>query len=763
MTQQQQRPSSSLAVLPRVLQDGGGGSGGEDPTAAPKPPKPAPTEAPTFLETEAPTPWTQMKAGVADNHEVGFQSDWGPSYASSMVYDFTRHAIYLTGVNYKDKRTTSSCFLGHVPLMHLHNWKTVTEPPGGDTEDQSNDEILACTALASPDGAIGSGVDDPNHLWLVGYNERNSNDRTSNQREFITAYSRDRQHVDWDVALQTYAEVKADSGIELQLPQAVIVQPEKKLLYVASIISNDATITPAYYKAEDSLPYPNTVAGGGQLLKRGMDYSSMYRWYEYDDKYTKLTVKGEQKFQSDKDMFVSGMAVVGSSEQWIVVTGSMNGQPVDKTAAQNLKKPKSAKPANKDDPPPPPSLNDMDGYLVMLQLADGQPTKVSLRLDSFQHGHDWIFNVCSSPPDDANPHGAVFVVGSTTSSFDPNNSAGSGEGGDSDDGIDGSIISGTNAFVAKLKVTDNAFETEWTREFHATSDDDGSGATDGRAEAVACHVIPHNPDVLYVGGTVYDGARLSYRSLGGNNELKSHGGNDVFVAQLDSYDGVVNWVRQVGSSGDEILARNNGLFADAEGDAVIYGDTTGPLYRSRGVDGTQSDVFVMKLDYESGSYAKTVQEGSSSSSGGFAGFLGMILVTVGLIGTMYYLYDNEYCRVGWFNARSSYNKYRRRNLKKNYDDDGVGYTDEDGDDANGEDENGEFDGVKKMKPFRDEDDDDVPEPNPSRGSRAGRGGGSRRSVSDPEPSHPNGTLEMSMMPSKSYKDDPSYRPGRMFV
>jgi hypothetical protein len=55
------------------------------------------------------------------------------------------------------------------------------------------------------------------------------------------------------------------------------------------------------------------------------------------------------------------------------------------------------------------------------------------------------------------------------------------------------------------------------------------------------------------------------------------------------------------------MARNNGVFADMEGDCLLYGDTTGSLYRSRSDKSTTSDVFVVKLSQTDGTYAKTVE------------------------------------------------------------------------------------------------------------------------------------------------------------
>jgi hypothetical protein len=65
------------------------------------------------------------------------------------------------------------------------------------------------------------------------------------------------------------------------------------------------------------------------------------------------------------------------------------------------------------------------------------------------------------------------------------------------------------------------------------------------------------------------------------------------------------------------MARNNGVFADMEGDCLLYGDTTGELYRTRHEKSTTSDIFVVKLSQNDGSYSQTLEmrRGHSASIG----------------------------------------------------------------------------------------------------------------------------------------------------
>jgi hypothetical protein len=106
---------------------------------------------------------------------------------------------------------------------------------------------------------------------------------------------------------------------------------------------------------------------------------------------------------------------------------------------------------------------------------------------------------------------------------------------------------------------------------------------------------------------------------------------------MNTSDGTVRWLRQIGSSGKEVsqlvplhtkhnacrvlifvlillyewdkknMARNNGVFADMEGDCLLYGDTTGELYRTRHEKSTTPDIFFVKLSQEDGNFSQTLE------------------------------------------------------------------------------------------------------------------------------------------------------------
>ena len=112
------------------------------------------------------------------------------------------------------------------------------------------------------------------------------------------------------------------------------------------------------------------------------------------------------------------------------------------------------------------------------------------------------------------------------------------------------------------------------------------------------------------------------------------GGDDVWIAQLNTGDGSLRWIRQIGSSGDERLARVNSIESDLDGNAIIYGETTGELYRTRKSgeplktdDGTSTDIFVTTLDLTTGSSESTI-ESDRNSTGNSGAIVGSIVAVV---------------------------------------------------------------------------------------------------------------------------------------
>mmetsp|Transcript_8308 Transcript_8308/g.15125 ORF Transcript_8308/g.15125 Transcript_8308/m.15125 type:complete len:203 (-) Transcript_8308:121-729(-) len=194
---------------------------------------------------------------------------------------------------------------------------------------------------------------------------------------------------------------------------------------------------------------------------------------------------------------------------------------------------------------------------------------------------------------------------------------------------------------------------------------------------------------------------------------KSAGSDDLFVANIGTEDGSLEWMQQIGSSGKENMARNNGVFADMEGDCILYGDTTGELYRSRSSSEATpptSDIFVVKLARDDGSFSDTLE--SKRQTGHFIG--------IGF-GIVFFLLLSAGCGFILFPLIA---RRRKRSLRGKHSDVGSGST----------------------SIFKD---------NPANSN--GDSSASSAKAAAPDKS------SFEMMPLEAYTDDPSYRPGRTII
>ncbi|KAG7371945.1 hypothetical protein IV203_018087 [Nitzschia inconspicua] len=64
----------------------------------------------------------------------------------------------------------------------------------------------------------------------------------------------------------------------------------------------------------------------------------------------------------------------------------------------------------------------------------------------------------------------------------------------------------------------------------------------------------------------------------------SQGEDDIWVARMDENDGILSWMTQLGSNGDEQVSPHGSVVTNSQGDVMIFGDTTGSLYRQRATD-----------------------------------------------------------------------------------------------------------------------------------------------------------------------------------
>ena len=255
------------------------------------------------------------------------------------------------------------------------------------------------------------------------------------------------------------------------------------------------------------------------------------------------------------------------------------------------------------------SSTTMDGFMTKLNPNTGdyiaqQSNAVS---SSSKFGSttkdDWINKACTAPNDETH----IYIVGATA----------------------GSLVSGhaepatgnLDAFVAKIDTV--TLTAVWIQQFAAsppptststnTNTNTNTAASSAMAFALDCAVTPDGT-LLYVGGVVQDGAVMDNPSA----PQKSAGGDDIFLLQVTTDAGTLQWLKQVGTSGEDRMAHGKGVMVDKDGNAIVYGDTTGAFFRPRNADPTPdtTDLFLMTFAKYDGTYQLPTEYSGFENTGG---------------------------------------------------------------------------------------------------------------------------------------------------
>lgn len=220
-----------------------------------------------------------------------------------------------------------------------------------------------------------------------------------------------------------------------------------------------------------------------------------------------------------------------------------------------------------------------------------------------------------------------------------------------------------HAFLMKMNI--QTHERVWTRQVGGTLGKD--------VISYGCAVSP-NDDVVYMAGTIADGDRIRLQTT----PTVSAGGDDIFVANYDSSNGDTNFVKQIGTSKNDWLARGNGIVTDESGNAIILGNTRGSMMRVRSDEendsvsldsrGLSSDIFVFSIEKGTGEM-KTISEFFNGEPQGIDvadgdAQLGGMDITAVIIGAMIASITSVY--VGYSVVRSRTNDYRANTETINY-------------------------------------------------------------------------------------------------
>jgi hypothetical protein len=204
-------------------------------------------------------------------------------------------------------------------------------------------------------------------------------------------------------------------------------------------------------------------------------------------------------------------------------------------------------------------VGDMDGFITKLvrsggdlfgedEATAGQPS--AYRIQSATDENEYLHGLCMAPNDED----FIYATGSSTGRV----------------GKPSQTSESTRAFLMKIRVSD--LQPVWTIDLHARP---LFGASSAPVVGLACAVTSDGSSI-YFAGNVHGGGYIHMSDRG-----RSAGGSDIFLAKVKADSGI-EFVRQIGSPGNDELAPHGGLVVTADNDAVIFGQTDGDLYRSRG-------------------------------------------------------------------------------------------------------------------------------------------------------------------------------------
>mmetsp|Transcript_15619 Transcript_15619/g.38974 ORF Transcript_15619/g.38974 Transcript_15619/m.38974 type:complete len:1775 (-) Transcript_15619:91-5415(-) len=522
-------------------------------------------------EIDNPAPIQVLPESVA-----GIQTgpDVGPSYAGGMVYDQLSDAVYITGSTYGSfagpgvtPQSNSQCFLGIAKLPRL-DWV-------GRSVVGTAAAPEACSALTRP-----SSDDATFETILAGSTERNGL-----MTDFGSPSTDVEQYgmlVDIDGPDVVGGTIMDDNRVQVPIQ---VISGSNNDVYVVSMQSSDARVNPDFRRVARR-EYPNYTSGG--VEKYGSQYSIVVEKQTVTRSgdvsanggvlQQTLSLEWRKPFQTTDatSIYVSGMSFIESRSALITV-GSTRGAE---------------------------GGNDMDGIMAKMNantgdfFAESSGSRSVAYFASESGKDDWIMNVCTGDDSDS----FFYVVGATRGAL------GDGFSKDQSDGV-------IHPVVAKISVEN--LDIVWSRQFAITG---GGQATDQIAGStgLGCALVPRKT-FMYVAGNVESGAVI--QSPTGEPQFTA-GGEDIFVARINTDNGDVNWVKQIGSRGDDRVAHGGAVVVDNNGNAVVFGDTTGDFYRKRGGDPnpSYSDLFMMVVDQQNGAHIRPLTSASaprrrSSSTG----------------------------------------------------------------------------------------------------------------------------------------------------
>ena len=555
---------------------------------------------------------------VLGKHALQSGPDVGPSYAGGMAYDKDLHVVYLTGATYglvfdqqmqggegvtfDSPLSSSACFLGIAKLptsddsdiewIERETYGTATVPE-------------SCVSIALAPNTASS----RRAAYIIGSTEETG---LLTDIRFPGSHKAKEYGIILDVSIGDGSNGKHKKNRPttllggaliqdemVQYPRTIVADPLRNYVYVASMHTEETTTSPEFDQFGQGKEFPNWTKGG--LKKFGTDFGMLVERLQVDEITDAMLSDGSglsetlsHTWRKPFSLTIPSSSVnfgeVGSGADAGVVAPHETNLPNSVVVNHMVELPsRDALVIVGSTPGTGPAfgeitsgLGDMDGFMVKLNANTGNFDALGVpanRLESSNFKDDWITHICTGQVDD----GMLFVVGVTAGQLDPSANV------PPDNSVD--------AFIAMIDF--DTLEPVWTKQFPVTGG--STETTDGRSNGSAAYGIgcsvTSDDQFVYFAGVVDKGAAL--------DGLTSKGGDDIFVAQLSTSDGTVQWMKQMGTSGNERLAHGGGVVCDKDDNAVVYGDTTGAMYRD-GAGGTSEknrDIFVVIFNKDNGGHA----------------------------------------------------------------------------------------------------------------------------------------------------------------
>ena len=580
---------------------------------------------------------TVMAAEVVFGMQLN--DDAADSYGSSMAYDAKTHRLYITGGTYsgyfktgmshqtQDTSSMSDCFFGvlQLPTQVFMSPQWIRRVQIG-----MSDVSEACSSLY---------VSQKNgDIYLLGHSAHSSSVLTPLEEKTISVGESDYSNLH-PTATTAGLVMHMSRGANLvggmimdagavQYPIAVQGDADSKHLFVASIKSKDSHLNPSFVsmknRAGSNAKMDMSTAGylppeyGSiytvvlkSLQRRPISYTdSIAPGFDKSELRQTLETRWSREYGLDMPISLQVSSLLYVSPSILIMAGSTGASSITESANDDTNDITSE--ANSA------TGEEWDGFLIGIDPVSGDQFGTQ-RIRSNPQADDRILGLCKreindDSDDDTTTSEDIYLVGITESL------------------IDYSGISVTEARNARLdfqkgsyrafllKLNARSMEIQWIS-YVGAAYDDVDVVQPPQVHGMACSVTADGEDV-YIAGSVKDGAILKFDPVDATNvEAESHGGDDIFVAQYKTLDGTLGWAKQMGTAYDDSLGQGTSLVSNANGDAIVLGNTNGSLMRKKASPST-TDMFVLSLARKRGNhlpfFETMIETGPTDATDGFS-------------------------------------------------------------------------------------------------------------------------------------------------